>query len=152
VARPTNTQFALGVHLLTLLGGSPGEALSSEVLADSAGSNPVHVRRVLAHLRQAALVGSRPGPSGGWQLAAEPDEMTLADVWRAVQGDDHLLGLHGPNPSCPVGQRIQAELLAVDRRASAAVEAELAQTTVAELVGSTDAATLAGAGGTTSRR
>lgn len=148
MARPTNTQFALGVHLLTLLGGSPGEALSSEILADSAGTNPVHVRRVLAHLRQAELVRSRPGPSGGWQLAAEPDAITLADVWRAVQGDDHLLGLHGPNPNCPVGQRIQAELIAVDRRAAAAVEAELAETTLAELVGSTESATLAAAGGT----
>lgn len=147
MARPTNTQFALGVHLLTLLGGSPGETLSSEVLADSAGSNPVHVRRVLAHLRDVGLVRSRPGPSGGWQLAAEPDAITLADVWRAVQGDDHLLGLHGPNPNCPVGQLIQAELVAVDRRAAAAVEAELAETTVAELVGSTNAATLAVASG-----
>ena len=151
MARPTNTQFALGVHLLTLLGGSPGAALSSDILADSAGSNPVHVRRVLAHLRQAALVRSRPGPSGGWQLAAEPEAITLADVWRAVQRDDHLLGLHGPNPNCPVGQRIQAELVALDRRAAAAVEAELAQTTVAELVGSTDSATLTVAGGATSR-
>lgn len=151
MARPTNTQFALGVHLLTLLGGSPGAALSSDILADSAGSNPVHVRRVLAHLRQAALVRSRPGPRGGWQLAAEPEAITLAEVWRAVQGDDHLLGLHGPNPNCPVGQRIQAELVALDRRAAAAVEAELAQTTVAELVGSTDSATLTVAGGATSR-
>jgi Rrf2 family protein len=151
MARPTNTQFALGVHLLTLLGGSPGEALSSDILADSAGSNPVHVRRVLAHLRHSGLVRSRPGPSGGWQLSAEPEAITLADVWRAVQGDDRLLGLHGPNPNCPVGQRIQAELLAVDRRAAAAVEAELAQTTVAELVGTTDSATLAVAGGGASR-
>jgi Rrf2 family protein len=120
-------------------------------LADSAGSNPVHVRRVLAHLRQAALVRSRPGPSGGWQLAAEPEAITLADVCRAVQGDDHLLGLHGPNPNCPVGQRIQAELVALDRRAAAAVEAELAETTVAELVGDTDSATLTVAGDATSR-
>ncbi len=46
-----------------------------------------------------------------------------------------------------MGQRIQAALVAVDRRAAAAVEAELAETTVAELVGSTHAATLADAGG-----
>lgn len=151
MARPTNTQFAVGVHLLTLLGGSPGEALSSDILADSAGSNPVHVRRVLAHLREAELVRSRPGPSGGWQLAAGPETITLADVWRAVQGDDHLLGLHGPNPNCPVGRRIQAELVALDRRAAAAVEAELAETTVAELVGNTDPAALAVAGGPAAR-
>lgn len=147
MAHPTNTQFALAVHMLTLLGGSPGQALSSEVLAGSAGSNPVHVRRVMAHLREADLVSSRPGPSGGWQLVDGPEKVTLADAWRAVQGDDPLLGLHGANPDCPVGRRIQAELQAVDRRAAAAVEDELSETTVAQLVGSTESASLRSVGG-----
>jgi len=142
VARPTNTQFALAVHMLTLLGGAPDAVVSSEVLAGSAGSNPVHVRRVLGHLRAAGLVASRPGVGGGWQLVADPSQVTLADVWRAVQGDDPVLGLHGANPDCTVGRRIQDALIAVDRRAAGAIEAELARTTVCELVRATAASEL----------
>ena len=50
-----------------------------------------------------------------------------------INGDDPLLGVHEASPNCPVGQRIQANLADVDRRARAAVEAELATTTLADL-------------------
>ncbi len=133
MARATNTQFAVATHVLTLLAGSPEEVLSSELLAGSVGANPVHVRRVLGALRRAELVGSRPGARGGWRLERSAKDITLGDVWRAVQGDDPLLGLHGAAPGCTVGQRIQHALGDVDRRAAHAVEDELARTTVHEL-------------------
>ena len=117
--------------------------LSSEVMADSVGSNPVHVRRILGRLREAAIVESRPGVHGGWRLRRPRGEVTLADVWRAVQGDDPVLGLHGANPNCPVGQRIQRALGALDRRAADAVENELGTTTICDLVAQTEVAGLA---------
>lgn len=139
MARPTNTRFAVAVHVLTLLAGAPGEVLSSERLAASAGANPVHVRRVLGALRRAGLVASRPGVHGGWQLERAPGTVTLGDVWCAVQGDDPLLGLHGAAPECTVGQRIQRALGDVERRAARAVEEELARTTVYDLARDTRA-------------
>lgn len=144
MARPTNTRFALAVHALTLLGGAPpGEVLSSEVLAGSIGASPVHVRRVLGVLRNAGLVASRPGPGGGWELAGADGSTTLAEVWRAVQGEDPVLGLHDANPECTVGRRIQRELVAVDRSAARAIEQELEHLTLALLVQRTDPAELA---------
>jgi len=139
VAHPTNTQFAVAVHVLTLLGGAPEQVLSSELLAGSVGANPVHVRRVLGALRRAGLVASRPGVHGGWQLARAADTLTLGDVWRAVQGDDLLLGLHGAAPACAVGQRIQRALSDVERRAAGAVEQELTRTTIDDLARDTRA-------------
>jgi Rrf2 family protein len=136
---PTNTQFALSVHVLTMLAALPRELQSSELMAASAGSNPVHIRRVLGRLRKAGMVVSRPGPRGGWQLVHAPADTTLADVWRALHGDDPILGLHEANPSCDVGQRIHANLAEIDRRAAAALEAELATTTLAELAEATSA-------------
>jgi Rrf2 family protein len=133
MSRPTNTQFAIAVHVLTMLAGLPRELQSSEVMASSVGSNPVHIRRVLGRLREAGFVASRPGPNGGWQLLRSPEETTLADVWRVMNGDDPVLGVHDADPNCDVGQRIQANLESVDRRALAALEAELETTTLAEL-------------------
>jgi Rrf2 family protein len=144
MARPTNTQFALAVHVLTLLATAPDAMQSSEVLAGSAGSNPVHVRRVLGRLRRAGLVRSRPGPHGGWLVAHPITQITLADVWRAVNGDDPVLALHSANPDCTVGQRIQHALVQVDRRAAAALVAELEDTTLDDLVRTTDATPAAG--------
>ncbi len=130
----TNTQFAVGVHMLTLLADGGPEPLSSEEMAGSADANPVYVRRVLGRLREAGMVASRPGVGGGWVLVRDPADITLGDVWRAIQSDDRLLGLHQVNPRCDVGQAIQRHLAAVDRRASAAVQSELDQITVAEML------------------
>jgi Rrf2 family protein len=134
VAGPTNTQFALGVHMLTLLAGSAPATLSSDEMAGSANSNPVHVRRVLGGLREAGLVTSRSGPGGGWQLAADAETTTLADVWRVVHGEGDVLGLREAHPACPVGRSIQASLAAIDREAAQAIERRLAATTIAQLV------------------
>lgn len=143
MGRPTNTQFALAVHVLTLLAATPEERHSSEFLAASAGSNAVHVRRVLGRLRRAGLVRSRPGRQGGWLVTGPADRTTLADVWAAVNGDDPVLGVHSASPECVVGQRIQGALMDLDRRAADALTAELARTTLDDLVNSTDAQDLA---------
>jgi Rrf2 family protein len=145
MSRPTNTRFALAVHVLTMLAALPSELQNSEAMADSAGSNPVHVRRVLGRLRDAGMVASRPGPHGGWRLLGSPAQTTLADVWRAMNGDDPVLGLHYANPDCEVGQRIQRNLETIDRRTLAAIEAELETTTLDELAATARAVAVAAA-------
>jgi Rrf2 family protein len=136
---PANTQFTLGVHVLTLLAALPEQARTSEALAGSAGASPVHVRRVLGRLRDAGLVASRPGVRGGWHLRRAPTDVSLADVWRVMRGDGAVLALHEANPACTVGQRIQSSLADIDQRAAAAVEAELSGTTLADLAAGTRA-------------
>jgi DNA-binding IscR family transcriptional regulator len=60
-------------------------------------------------------------------------DITAAEVWDLVQGDDPVLGLHGPSPACPVGRSIQHSLVDIDARARRAVRAELDRVTVADL-------------------
>jgi Rrf2 family protein len=134
----------VAVHVLTYLAGAAAEsrpegpepqarAVSSEELALSADVNPAHVRRVLGPLREAGLVLSRPGPRGGWVLGQPAAEITTARVWDLIQGREPVLGLHGPNPACPVGRSIQQSLTDLDARAREAVRAELDRVTVADL-------------------
>jgi Rrf2 family protein len=135
MAKPTKTQFAVAVHVATLIANHSDEPLSSEYMAQSIGTNAVHVRRVLAHLRRAGLVSSRPGVGGGWRLERAPGLLTLGDIWRAVQREDPLLAIHPkPNAACPVGRRIQGTLAQVAVRAARAVEAELDRITLAEVL------------------
>lgn len=137
---PPNTQFALGVHMATLLAAAGDAPQTSEALAGSAGSNPVHVRRVLGLLRKVGLVASRPGPRGGWQLLADPETTTLAAIWRAVHGGEGILGLDAvPRPACPVGGRIQNALADIDSSAVRALERDLETMTLADLARGTRA-------------
>jgi DNA-binding IscR family transcriptional regulator len=129
----TNTQFALGVHMLTLMAFSAPEPLCSDAMAASAKANPVHVRRVLGRFRDAGLVGSKPGVGGGSHLLRDPATVTLADVWRIVQGENHVLGSYEGHPDCPVGRNIHLLLIDFDRRARRALEGEFATTTISQL-------------------
>ena len=135
VAGPTNTQFAVAVHVLTYLSANGGERpVSSDELSGSTNTNPVYVRRVLGPLREAGLVHARQGSQGGWTLARPAADITLDEVWSLLQGDEPVLGLHGPNPRCPIGAGIQHALHDLDGAVAAALRAELGRRTIADLV------------------
>jgi Rrf2 family protein len=133
VSRSTNTQFSVACHALSLLSSIPTEPVSSELIGSSAGASPVYVRRVLGLLRRADLAASRPGAHGGWHLTHPAAEIRLGDVWRAVQGDERVLGLHAPVDDCPVGGEVGVLMAEVERRTARAIERELDGMTVADL-------------------
>lgn len=130
-----SSRFAVGVHILTLLAQSPGRPLTSEWIAGSASTNPAVVRKLLGLLAKAGLTTSQLGAGGGALLAREPASITLLDVYRAVD-EGALFALHheAPNPACPVGRHIQGALETTMTRAQAALEAELAGRTVADVL------------------
>lgn len=131
----SSTHFTIALHVLTLLGSHPNEPLTSEFIGGSVNTNPVFIRRVLAALRRAKLVTSQTGPGGGWLLTHAPRDVTLRDVLRATE-DGALFALHSspPNPKCPVGGSIQDILGRRFEATQRAVERDLAQTTIADLV------------------
>ena len=51
---------------------------------------------ILTQLRRAGLVRSQRGPDGGFWLARPADDITLADIIRAIDGQ--LLGVRGERP------------------------------------------------------
>jgi len=135
MAKPTNTQFAVAVHVLAYLAVTEvARPVSSDELAASVNTSPVYVRRVLTPLRESGLVSSRPGVRGGWVLNRAAPSITLAEVWRLVQGEDPVLGLHESNPQCQTGMKVQSALTAVDHEVAQAVQARLAHVSIADVL------------------
>ncbi len=130
-----SSRTTIAIHILTLLAFCGPEPLTSEFIAGSVNTNPVVIRRLLARLREAGLVASQGGPGGGWQLLRAPGKVTLRDIHRAVDGASPF-ALHSstPSPQCPVGRNIQAALADIYASAQAALEDDLARTTLADLV------------------
>ena len=129
-----NSQYAVAVHVLSLISQFPEHASSAEMAA-SVGTNPVVIRNVTGLLRRANLLSTQQGVSGA-KLTRAPRDITLLDVYRAVNGEASVFRLHEhPHPSCPVGANIQATLEDRFGRAQAALEAELARTTLADVLG-----------------
>lgn len=105
-----STKCSIALHILVLLVVFRDKNLkmTSEILAQSAGCNPVVVRNLLGSMKKAGIVDVQRG-SGGADLIAAPENITIWDIYQAVDKAslDELVGLH-PNPSaqCPVGKNI----------------------------------------------
>src|SRR5262249_8262125 len=118
----TSSRFAVAVHLLTLMGSASNELVKSEAAALSVNTNPVVIRRILCALAKARLVNSQAGACGGSRLARRPDQITLLQVYEAVEPRE-FFGLHqAPNRNCPIGCSIQTVLEKVFDKVDLAVE------------------------------
>ncbi|MCQ8836475.1 Rrf2 family transcriptional regulator [Streptomyces malaysiensis] len=126
---------AVAIHALAMLANRRGGSLTSAEIAESLDSNPVLVRRVLGRLRDADLVWSTEGRSGGWSLARTPRDITLYDAYAAVEdGQVFSRHAHPPSVACEIGRDI-GDLLDVEfRSAERALEEQLGRTTIAGLL------------------
>jgi DNA-binding IscR family transcriptional regulator len=81
-------------------------------------------------------VTSQPGMGGGWRLRRDPAEITLLQVYRAVDEGRHLVALpqRAPNPQCLVGRNIQRSLEFYFGEAENAFELVLAGQTIAQVL------------------
>jgi Rrf2 family protein len=128
---PTSSRFAVAVHVLTLLAWAGEETLKSEMIAGSVNTNPVVIRRILCALARAGLVSSQTGAAGGTRLARPAGEITLREVYRAVE-PRVIFAMHRqpPNPHCPVGKGIEDVLADLLGEVDAAVDHVLEGTTI----------------------
>jgi Rrf2 family protein len=130
-----NCRFTVAIHVLCLLAARQPQPLTSEFIAGSVNTNPVVIRRILAVLRKAGLVKSQPGASGGWELLAKPSAINLGRLYQIVRpGTVFAMHSQQPNVLCPVGRNIQLGLGSHYQRAQAAMEAELARSTIADVL------------------
>ncbi len=132
-----NTKFSAAIHCLVLLDlfQSSEDALTSELIARSVGTNPVVIRRILSSLKQAGLIRSQAG-CPGYALAKDAEAVTLLDVYRAVQSEAEnvLIDVHpNPFPGCPVGRHIHESLEAPLRQAQQALEDSLEKYTLRDM-------------------
>jgi Rrf2 family protein len=131
---PTSTRFAVAVHILAALTINNGNAVRSEQLATSASTNPTVIRRILSMLAEAGLTNSQLGYGGGAILAKPSNQITLLDVFQAVE-ESNIFEMHRtpPDKNCFVGRNIQQVLTNTTTKAQQALETELAKTTIAEV-------------------
>ncbi len=76
-----NSEFTIAVHSLVLLAYRSDRSATSEYIADNVGTHPARVRKVLSFLRKAGYVVTKEGSGGGYTLACDPDEVSLAEIY-----------------------------------------------------------------------
>ena len=113
---------------------------TSTFLASSVNVNPVIIRKTLGQLKSAGLVEVAAGV-GGAKLVKSPQEITLQEVFQAVEEDVDLFHIQeSPNPQCPVGRNIQQVLGSRLSVVKNNMLADFAKVTLADLLADIDRA------------
>ena len=107
-----NQRLTVAAHILGMIAflqDREGRPVTSDELAESVGTNPAVVRRILADLGRAGLTRSKRGPGGGTSLARAPEAIDLRQVWEAITSDEQrLLPRRTSESSCEVAPVIEA--------------------------------------------
>jgi Rrf2 family protein len=109
-------------------------AATSESLAQLLNTNPVVVRRTMAGLRDQGYVRSEKGHGGGWVLARDLADITLLDIYRAL--DDPTLfaiRLAVDHPECLVEKAVNSTLSDALHEAEALLLSRFGEVTLADV-------------------
>lgn len=129
-----SVKLSHAVHILVFIYISEGLPLSSNKIAESIHTNPGCVRQIMSKLRNAKLIKSVTGHPKP-ELVKEPKDISLLDIYKAVEGDKPLLHLDThTNPECGVGVNIQFALQSFYDKVQKDAEESMAGITLEDII------------------
>lgn len=134
----SSSRFVVAVHAMSVLARFRGKGpVCSALVASSVHTNPVVIRRLMSELERAHLVKSVAGRAGGFELNRDPGEITLADVYFAVE-DESVFRMHktDPHSNCPVAAQLGRVLSGPLKAAECALHSSLAKTSIRDVASS----------------
>lgn len=132
-----SSRFTIAIHVFSCISAFESQCkITSDFLASSVNVNPVIIRKLLLQLKAAGLVNVQRG-SGGASIAKPLDEISLLDIYRAVECIENgaLFHFHeNANQQCPVGRNIHRILDARLQQVQDAMEREMEKITLADVI------------------
>ena len=110
---------------------SPGVPTKREVLADEEAIPPAFLDDILRSLRNGRLAQSQRGAEGGWRLARPAQEISVADIIRAVEGP--LAAVRGRRPNELADEGVPVPFVELWVATRVALRSVLEEVTIAHL-------------------
>jgi len=96
-------KFEYGLHAVTYLAmKGPDRVLTVKELAAEIGFSQVFLAKAMQSLNKAGITRSVQGVKGGYTLAKEPDQITVADIGVAIEGEPHLMRCSQEDCQCEI--------------------------------------------------
>ncbi|HPJ25730.1 MAG TPA: Rrf2 family transcriptional regulator [Synergistaceae bacterium] len=94
---------SLGLHGMALL-ACREERVSIKEMAEILEVSEAHLAKVFQRLVKSGLVISHRGPGGGFDLAFSPEEISLMDIYEALEGPLEMETCLLHRSECPFGK------------------------------------------------
>jgi Rrf2 family protein len=115
------------------LAAAGGEPIKGEAIADAQGIPLKFLENILGELKHTGIVASRRGAQGGYWLAKDAGEVSLADIVRAVEGPLATVRGQGPESLEYKGEAEPLQKVWIALRAN--IREVMEDTSLADVVG-----------------
>jgi Predicted transcriptional regulator len=100
-----SSRFSIAVHIIVIIAlMSENQKITSSYLSECINVNPVILRKILGQLKRAELIDVKSG-KGGATLLKNPNEISLIDIYRAVEAIEEISLFNSHNRQevkCPI--------------------------------------------------
>lgn len=126
--------FGLALQALVILSQERVQTCPSGELASYLQSEATLLRRILAVLAREGILETREGRDGGYRLRRDPESLTLAEVYTALQvGDPLCYGIKETAGTHPFGQEMNAAFEELTVQMNRSLQELLGRYTIADL-------------------
>jgi Rrf2 family protein len=91
---------SIGMHGMVLVARA-GETINVQKIAEITGSSRHHVAKVMQRLVKEGFLASNRGPSGGFKLNIEPENITLLQIYESIEGNVKVIDCPHEKQVCP---------------------------------------------------
>ena len=95
----------IALHGMILI-AKTDKPLNAIQLSETLGKSKHHIGKVLQRLVKVGYLNSYRGPSGGFTLKAEPEKLTLLDIYSAIEGNIEVKKCELQYKICPIDKCI----------------------------------------------
>ncbi|MCX7678784.1 MAG: Rrf2 family transcriptional regulator [Spirochaetes bacterium] len=128
-----STRARYGIRAMVMIATNRGQSpIDLNVIAKEQGISKKYLHALLVQLKRAGMLESIRGKSGGYRLAKKPDEITLLEVYEALEGNIDLVDCLIDEARCARARNCLARN--IWQRLSNAMRKELSSVTLADVV------------------
>jgi len=101
---------SLCLHSMVLIAKSP-ELINVNKIADATGASKNHLAKVLQRLVKSNFLKSKRGPSGGFVLKKPSEEISILDIYEAIEGTIDVTGCPLNRSVCPFKKCMMGDMV-----------------------------------------
>lgn len=101
---------SIGIHSMILITNAK-DKINVAHIADITKSSRHHVAKVLQRLVKEGFLESNRGPSGGFQLKRLPEDISLLEIFEAIEGKIQESTCLSDNPLCPFDKCLMGNII-----------------------------------------
>jgi Rrf2 family protein len=101
---------SIAIHSMVLIAQSENH-LNVVKISERTGASKHHVAKVLQRLAKDGFLDSNRGPHGGFKLKKAPEQISLLEIYEAIEGKIIVSKCPMENPICPFDKCLMSNII-----------------------------------------